>query len=121
MNNVEPKWAEDPAKYTAPSTPRAEPTSEKDENTKSNVIFANAVSYCNVTTIHGFFYCVSAENIVEKLFWVLTVVIGFTCSSLIISSAIQGWLDEPGVTVINTFSKVPTIDFHFTIMLSCRS
>ena len=48
-----------------PSTPRAESTLEKESSDKSNVIFANAVSYCNVTTIHGFSYWVSAENIVE--------------------------------------------------------
>ena len=89
----------------------------QDESNSSNVIIANAVSYCEATTIHGFSYWVSAENIVEKLFWVLTVVIGFTCSSLIVSSAIQGWLDEPGVTVIKTFSKVVFINLHLNLHL----
>ena len=79
---------------------------DKVASNKSNVIVANLASYCNATTIHGFSYWVSSENIVEKLFWVLTVVTGFTCASLIISTAVQGWVNEPGVTEIKTFSKV---------------
>ena len=93
----------------------------QDESKKSNVIFANAKRYCEATTIHGFSYWVSAENIAEKLFWIITVVIGFTCASLIISSAIQGWLDEPGVTVIKSFSKVVIIKYQFTIVNNLNS
>ena len=81
----------------------------QDMSKKSNVIVDNAVSYCNATTIHGFSYWVSAERKVEKLFWVFTVIIGFTCASLIISAAIQGWLDEPAATEIKSFSKVEYI------------
>ena len=83
---------------------------------KSDVIFANAVSYCESTSIHGFSYWVSAESIVEKLFWILTVVIGFSCASVIISHAVQGWLDKPGVTVIGTFSKVVLVNLHLRYM-----
>ena len=83
----------------------------QDTREKPNLIFANIVNYCNSTTIHGFSYWVSAENIVEKLFWVLVVVSGFTCAIALVSSAVQGWIDEPGVTEIKTFSKV----FHSTL------
>ena len=73
---------------------------------KSNVILSNAASYCESTSIHGFSYWVSADNVFEKLFWILTVVIGFSCAYAIISHAVQGWVDQPGVTEIRTFSKV---------------
>ena len=73
---------------------------------KYDVIIANAASYCESTSIHGFSYWVSAENNFEKLFWILTVVIGFLSASVIISNAVQGWVDQPGVTEIRTFSKV---------------
>ena len=70
------------------------------------MIILNAKNYCESTSIHGFSYWVSAENVFEKLFWILTVVIGFSCASVIISNAVQGWVDQPGVTEIRTFSKV---------------
>lgn len=74
-----------------------------------NVIYANAVSYCETTSIHGFAYWISADNLAEKLFWFIVVCIGFSCSGLIISSAVRGWREHPGVTVIKTFSKVPSL------------
>ena len=85
----------------------------KEKIPKLNVIFDNAVHYCEVTTVHGFSYWVSTSNLAEKFFWVVVVVTGFTCSSLIISTAVQGWLDEPGVTLIKTFSKVFFFMFYF--------
>ena len=82
---------------------------------KPNLILANIVNYCKSTSIHGFAYWVSAENILEKLFWVLVVVSGFTSAIAIVSSAVQGWIDEPGVTEIKTFSKVVyTMDEYTT-------
>ena len=83
------------------------------------MILDNAVNYCETTTIHGFSYWVSARNLPEKLFWVLVVIIGFICASLIISTAIEGWLDEPGVTLIKTFSKV--CDYNFYICIAVKS
>lgn len=59
-----------------------------------------------MTTIHGFAYWVRGETLVEKVFWVAIVAAGFVCSGFNISYAIRDWLQEPGVTVIKTFSKV---------------
>ena len=72
----------------------------------SHVIRSHAVDFCEVTTIHGFAYWVRGETFVEKLFWVAIVATGFVCSGFNISYAIRDWLQEPGVTIINTFSKV---------------
>ena len=81
------------------------------------MIILNAKNYCESTSIHGFSYWVSADNVFEKLFWVLTVVIGFSCASAIISHAVQGWVDQPGVTEIGTFSKVfSTRIFQFSLV-----
>lgn len=63
-------------------------------------------AYCETTTIHGFAYWVSAPRLLEKLFWAIVVVIGFTCAGLIVTSAVKDWNENPGVVIINTFSKV---------------
>ena len=47
----------------------------------------------------------------EKVFWVAIVATGFVCSGFNISYAIRDWLQEPGVTIINTFSKVFTFKY----------
>jgi hypothetical protein len=49
---------------------------------------------------------VSAPRAVEKLFWVVVVIVGFTIASLIISTAVSDWQESPGVVAIETFSKV---------------
>ena len=79
---------------------------KKVKRKKSHVIRSHAVNFCKVTTIHGFAYWVRGESIVEKLFWVAIVAAGFAFSGFNISYAIKDWLEEPGVTVIKTFSKV---------------
>ena len=76
------------------------------EKSKKNVILSNAIEYCENTTIHGFSYWVSGENLSQKLFWVATVALGLLGACLIFSSAVQGWIDEPATSVIKTFSKV---------------
>ena len=73
---------------------------------KKNIVLSNAIEYCENTTIHGFSYWVSCESLPQKLFWVATVVAGLFCACLINSSAVQGWIDKPATTVIQTFSKV---------------
>ena len=59
-----------------------------------------------MTTIHGFAYWVRGETVVEKLFWVVIVAAGFVCSGFMSSYAIRDWFQDPGVTIIKTFSKV---------------
>jgi hypothetical protein len=72
----------------------------------SNLLRTNARVYCETTTIHGFFYWVNAPRLLEKLFWVVVVLTGFTCASLIILAAFDDWQKNPGIVTINSFSKV---------------
>ncbi len=41
----------------------------------------------------------------DKIFWVIVVIIGFTCGSLIVGSAVQGWIDNPAIVFIESFAK----------------
>ena len=66
----------------------------------------NAAAYCEATTIHGFVYWIEAENILERLFWVAVICLGFLSGSLIVSSAFQEWREKPAITVIQSFSAV---------------
>jgi hypothetical protein len=61
--------------------------------------------YCETTTVHGFQYWVSAPGHLEKLFWVIVVITGFSCAGSIISIAVQDWMENPGITGVDTYSK----------------
>ena len=71
-----------------------------------SVVKANATAYCETSTIHGFGYWVTADNIYERLCWVAIVTIFFICASFIISTSFQEWRDKPGVVSIQSFSEV---------------
>ena len=73
---------------------------------KTSVLATNAVNYCETTSLHGFLYWVQARNRIEKFIWILITVTCFVCSCFIVSSAIKQWIAEPGITVIQSFSKV---------------
>ena len=72
----------------------------------SSVLSTNAINYFETTTLHGFLYWVQARNRIEKFIWILITVTCFICSCFIVSSAIKQWIAEPGITVIQSFSKV---------------
>ena len=74
------------------------------------MIQRNAAAYCETTTIHGFVYWIEAENILERLFWVATVCLGFLFGSLIVTSAFQEWREKPAITVIQSFSAVSYVN-----------
>jgi hypothetical protein len=82
------------------------PEEQKAVSTASRHVRTNARAYCETTTIHGFRYWVNAPRGIEKLFWVIVVITGFACASLIISAAFLDWQNNPGVVSINSFSKV---------------
>ncbi len=71
-----------------------------------NIVKTHAVGYCEVTSLHGFAYWVSAPRVVEKAFWVFVVVIFGLFATLIINHAVTDWINKPSVTKIETFSKV---------------
>jgi hypothetical protein len=68
-------------------------------------------AYCEITTIHGFGYWVTAPRFLEKFFWVSVVFTGFFCASLIIHTAVDDWNTNPGIVTIKTFSKVSFVKF----------
>ena len=72
----------------------------------SSVLSAKGKAYCETTTVHGFAYWVSAPRFLEKVFWVLVVVTGFSLASMIVHAAVVDWMDNPASTGIQTFSKV---------------
>jgi hypothetical protein len=72
----------------------------------AHIVAANARTYCETTTLHGFVYWVTAPRHLEKFFWVIIVLIGFVCASVIVSAAIDDWKKNPGIVTINSFSKV---------------
>jgi hypothetical protein len=75
-------------------------------NPTFTIVKANARAYCENTSIHGFSYWITAPRLLEKFFWVIVVVFGLICASLIINTAVKDWQDSPTVTVIKSFSKV---------------
>jgi hypothetical protein len=80
--------------------------SGKKSHSAQQVLASNAKSYCENTTIHGFVYWVTAPRLLEKLFWVVVVIVGLVFAGLIIKSAIEDWQENPGVVTIKSFSKV---------------
>jgi hypothetical protein len=80
--------------------------SGKKSHSAQQVLASNAKSYCENTTIHGFVFWVTAPRLLEKLFWVVVVIVGLVFAGLIIKSAIEDWQENPGVVTIKSFSKV---------------
>ena len=73
---------------------------------RTSVLTTNAINYCETTTLHGFLYWVQARNLYERLFWIVLVVTCFISSCFIVSLSIKQWIAEPGITMIQSFSKV---------------
>ena len=78
-------------------------TTKKDTE---SVLKANAIAYCEKSSIHGFEYWVTADNIFERLCWVIIVTVFFTCAAFLIAASFQEWRDKPGIVVIQSFSEV---------------
>ena len=76
---------------------------------RTSVLITNAINYCETTTLHGFVYWVQARNHIEKLIWILITLTCFICSCYIVSLSIRQWIAEPGITSIQSFSKVGNI------------
>ena len=61
-------------------------------------------SYFRETTVHGFRYVVEGENICEKMFWVILIIVGFILSGYIILKSFSEWGDTPLQTTIDKVS-----------------
>ena len=53
------------------------------------------------STIHGLVYISTAKRL-QRLFWILVVVSGFTCAGVLINEAFQGWAESSVSTTIET-------------------
>ena len=72
----------------------------------TSVLKRKAEEYCKSTSLHGFAYWVEANNTLERFFWFALTIASLVCAGLIISSAVRDWQENPGVTRIESFSRV---------------
>jgi hypothetical protein len=42
----------------------------------------------------------------EKIVWIAIVFTAFVCAGVLVNTAMQDWIKEPGIVKIKTFSKV---------------
>ena len=54
------------------------------------------------STIHGLLYIATTRNKLVKLFWIITVIAGFTGAGILINRSFQDWGDSPVKTTIET-------------------
>ena len=92
------------------------------KSAKSGVADAkNAVSsYFRETTVHGFRYVAEGENLCEKLFWIILIIVGFIISSCIIWKSFSDWQDTPLQTTIDKVS-MPIEDLPQPAITVCNS
>ena len=57
--------------------------------------------YLETSTIHGLSYIASTKNFV-KLFWILTVLSGFSLAGFLIYQSFQEWEENPITTTVET-------------------
>jgi hypothetical protein len=55
----------------------------------SSTLLSTGREYCENTTLHGFAYWASASNIVERLFWIAIIAIGFSFSGVIVKTSVE--------------------------------
>ena len=75
--------------------------------------------FCQNTSAHGFQYWVSAGSLPERLLWIVIVGCGFTLASIMVSSVVTHWINNPSAVAINTFSK-PANEVPFPAITICN-
>ena len=75
--------------------------------------------YCKNTSAHGFQYWISSSSGLERLLWIAIVIAGFTSASVMVSSAIQHWIEFPTTVAIKTFS-LPANDVPYPAITICN-
>lgn len=83
------------------------------EGRKTEILKDELIHYCENTTVHGFAYLPGpypgSQNWYERIFWILVILAGFTCASIIINQAFTDWADNPTITTTATYSKPVTL------------
>ena len=70
-------------------------------------------SYFRETTVHGFRYVAEGENLCEKLFWIILIIVGFIISSCIIGMSFHDWQEPQLKTTIHKVSlKIEALRQH---------
>ena len=72
-------------------------------------------NFLESSTIHGLYYISTTKRFV-RLFWILTVVTGFSVSCFLIHQSFESWADSPVKTTIET---LPTSQIKFPNITVC--
>ncbi len=51
-------------------------------------------------------FCPSLRRLFERLCWATAVIVFTVCASIMVYQAVDDWIETPGETKIETFSKV---------------
>ena len=99
---------------------------KKHKNRRNKLISENIkafskvfLDFCRNTSAHGFQYWVSAGSLIERLLWIVIVACGFTFASIMVSSTVTHWRNNPSSVAINTFSK-PAYELPFPAITICN-
>ena len=76
-------------------------------------------AYFSETTVHGFHYIVTGRNWLERLFWAILIVSGFTLSGLIFYRAYNDWDETPLETTIEQVS-LPVEKLNYPAVTVCH-
>jgi hypothetical protein len=84
-----------------------------------NPLLATGREYCERSTPHGFTYWVTCTKISDRIFWVVTVMIGVACSTYFCKTAINDWIKSPTQTTINALG-IPISQMHHPAITVCK-
>jgi hypothetical protein len=89
------------------------------KKTSLHPLLATGKEYCERSTPHGFNYWVTCPNIYDRIFWVVTVMIGAACSTLFCKTAIHDWITSPAQTTINALG-IPISQMRHPAITVCK-
>ena len=75
----------------------------------------NINSFLKSSTIHGLSYIATNRKFV-KLFWIIVVITGFTCASILIYQSFEDWYESP---VKTTEEALPISDLKLPKVTVC--
>ena len=76
----------------------------------------NFQEFLETSSIHGLPRIASSKKAALKLFWLLTILVGFSVAGSLIYKAIRGYDEDPFVTKIETF---PIAELKFPSITVC--
>jgi hypothetical protein len=82
-------------------------------------LLATGREYCEKSSPHGFNYWVTCTKINDRIFWVITVMIGVACSTYFCKTAINDWIKSPTQTTINALG-IPISQMRHPAITVCK-